>query len=154
MPRKLLPLPNFRQTEESDCLAACAAMALTAIDVNLPYTTLLSALNVKPWGTPHRNILKLAELNLNIRVTYQQGKIPDLRRVLDGGLPPMVFVWTGELPYWSTAVWHAVVLVGYDDRNFYVNDPAFSLSAQPLAIGDFDLAWLAYDSYYAVIDKV
>jgi len=147
-------LSNFRQQEESDCLAACAAMMLRAVNIDLPYSTLLSVLGIKPWGAPHRNILNLAKLSPNISVTYQQGEIPDLRRVLDRGLPPVAFVWTGELPYWSTDVWHAVVLVGYDDQNFYVNDPVFPIPAQPVTVGDFDLAWLAYDSYYAVIEVV
>ncbi len=153
MPKRLLKLANYRQTKESDCLAACASMMLEAVGIVVPYPRLLSILDVAPWGTPHRNICKLLEIIPNVRVTYRQGELTDLYRALDTGLPPAVFVWTGELPYWSIATWHAVVLVGYDKQQFYVNDPAFAVAPQPVGQGDFDLAWLAYDSYYAVVER-
>ncbi|VAW40724.1 hypothetical protein MNBD_CHLOROFLEXI01-4322 [hydrothermal vent metagenome] len=128
-------------------------MTLQAIGTNMSYQNLLSILDIHSWGTPHRNILKLSNLFSTIHVTYKQGEIIDLIRFLDANLSPIAFVWTGELPYWSIPTWHAIVLVGHDDDNFYVNDPAFSATAQPVSIDDFDLAWLAYDSYFAVIEK-
>ena len=127
-------------------------MMLEARGISVPYSRLLSILDVAPWGTPHRNIRKLAEVATNIQVTYKQGELADLCRVLDTGLPPTAFVWTGELPYWSVKTWHAVVLVGYDVQKFYVNDPAFDEAPQLVSQGDFDLAWLAYDSYYAMVE--
>ena len=127
---------------------------LSAHNIVVPYPKLLSILDVKPWGTPHRNIRKLTEIAPNIRVTYRQGELADLHLAMDNGLPPMAFVWTGELPYWPVPTWHAVVLVGYDEHQFYVNDPAFDEAHQPVNKGDFDLAWLAFDSYYAVIEPM
>ncbi len=152
MPKRLLKLANRRQQQESDCLAACAAMMLDALGIAVPYSGLLSVLDVAPWGTPHRNVRRLAEVVPGIRVTYRQGELADLSRALDAGLPPTVFVWTEELPYWPAATWHAVVLVGYDAQSFYLNDPAFEAAPLVVGRGDLDLAWLAYDSYYAVIE--
>lgn len=152
MPKRLLlDIANRKQQKETDCLAACAAMMLDACGVVFPYHRLLSVLDVKPWGTPHRNIREIASIFPYIHVTYQQGALIDLRLALDAGLPPTAFVWTGELPYWSTETWHAIVIVGYDAQNFYVNDPAFDTAPQLVSEGDFALAWLAYDSYYAVV---
>lgn len=91
MPKRLLDLPNHRQQKESDCLAACAAMMLQAIGI--------------------------------------------------------------EVPYWNVGTWHAVVLVGYDEQYLYVNDPAFETAPQAVLCGDLDLAWLAYDSYYAMVQR-
>ena len=153
MPRCLLKLANKRQ-RESDCLAACAAMMLDALGIVVPYPRLLSVLDIAPWGTPHRNIRKLSEIVPNIQVIYKQGELNDLCRALDVGLPPTAFVWTGELSYWSVATWHAVVLVGYDGQSFYVNDSAFDVSPRQVSRGDFDLVWLAYDSYYAVVERM
>jgi ABC-type bacteriocin/lantibiotic exporter with double-glycine peptidase domain len=149
----LLNLPNYRQEKESDCLAACAAMMLRALDIEVPYPELLSILDVAPWGTPHHNIVHLEELVPGVQVKYGQGELVDLNRALDSGLPLTVFVWTAELPYWSVTTWHAVVVVGYDERYFYVNDPAFDEAPQVVLRGDLDLAWLAYDSYYAVVER-
>jgi hypothetical protein len=45
----LLNLPNYRQQKESDCLAACAAMMLRDLEIEVPYPELLSILDVAPW---------------------------------------------------------------------------------------------------------
>lgn len=59
---------------------------------------------------------------------------------------------TVELLYWNKEENnHAVVVVGLDDDYVYVNDPAFLNAPIQVARGDFDLAWLAKDEYYAVI---
>ncbi len=154
MPSRFLELANQRQKEESDCLAACAVMMLDTCGIVVPYRKLLSILDVATWGTPHRNICKLVEIVPHIRVIYKQGELVDLYRTLDAGLPPTAFVWTAELPYWTVETWHSVVLVGYDAQKFYINDPAFDVAPQSVSQGDFDLAWLAYDSYYAVVEPV
>lgn len=128
-------------------------MMLRALEIEVPYPELLSILDVAPWGTPHRSIVRLEELVPGIRVKYGQGELDDLHRALDSGLPPTVFVSTVELPYWSIRTWHAVVVVGYDERRFYMNDPAFEEAPQAVLHGDLDLAWLAYDSYYAMVER-
>jgi hypothetical protein len=128
-------------------------MMLGMLDIEVPYSDLLSVLDIAPWGTPHRNIVRLEELVPAIHVRYGQGELIDLYRAVGAGLPPTAFVWTGDLPYWAVTTWHARVIVGYDDRYFYVNDPAFEAAPQMVLRGDLDLAWLAYDSYYAVVER-
>ncbi|MCB8943909.1 MAG: C39 family peptidase [Ardenticatenaceae bacterium] len=154
MPKQLLPVPHHKQKAESDCLAACTAMMLATLNIQLPYTRLLSILDIKPWGTPHRNIQKLAELAPGVHVIYKQGTITDLFQLLDTGKAVVVFVWTGDLPYWHLETWHAVVIIGYDEHYFYLNDPAFDDAPQAVSHGDLDLAWIAYDTFFAVIEKL
>lgn len=67
------------------------------------------------------------------------------------GVPPIVFVWTSNLPYWSVNTPHAVVVVGIDAENVLVNDPAFNSAPQSIAAGDFLLAWAEFDYRYATI---
>ncbi len=153
MPKQLLTVPHRPQQEESDCLAACAAMTLAALGQQPDYDALLSVLDVKPWGTPHRNIQQLNRVAPDIQITYRQGALPDLFRALNAHTPVILFVWTGDLPYWTLETWHAVVVVGHDETDFYLNDPAFPIAPQIVSHGDLDLAWIAYDAYYAVITK-
>ena len=154
MPKHLLKVPHHKQQKESDCLAACAAMLLTAQNIHLPYSQLLAVLDVAPWGTPHRNFRLLAEHMPHIQVTYRQGSLADLFQAIDQGHPVVVFVWTGELSYWQIETGHAVVIVGYDQHYFYLNDPAFDEASQIVTHGDLDLAWIAYDTYYALVERI
>lgn len=136
MPRRFLTVPHQPQRLESDCLAACAWMVLAAAGAAADYDMLLAALNIKPWGTPHRNIRQLEELIDRIQVTYRQGVLADVFHALDEGQPVILFVWTGDLPYWALETWHAVVVVGYDEDHFYLNDPAFPTAPQVVTHGD------------------
>ena len=58
---------------------------------------------------------------------------------------------TGELPYWTYGTDHALLVVGCDEDQMYVNDPACSEFPITVPWGDFELAWLARDYYYALI---
>ena len=58
-----------------------------------------------------------------------------------------------ELPYWHERGGHAVVVIGIDDDSIYLNDPSFPQSPQVVSHGDFLLAWLEADEYYAIIRK-
>lgn len=152
MPRRFLTVPHQPQRLESDCLAACAFMALAAIGVTADYDALLAVLDTRPWGTPHRNIRQLPDQIASIQVTYRQGILTDVFHALDAGQPVILFVWTGDLPYWAIETWHAVVVVGYDEEQFYLNDPAFLTAPQTVSHGDLELAWIAHDTYYALIE--
>ena len=59
-----------------------------------------------------------------IRVPYQQPRTR-VRDALEGDIPPIIFVTTGELPYWDDDTAHAILLVGLDDMTALINDPAF-----------------------------
>jgi hypothetical protein len=128
-------------------------MMLNAIGIDVPYRRLLSILEIQSWGTAHRNIQLLERLRLDIQIDYQQGVLDDLRAALNAGYPPAVFLQAGELPYWHARTRHAVVLVGYDDDSFYVNDPYFEHAPQVVSFGDLDLAWSEAEEVYAVITR-
>ena len=148
-----LKIPHIRQRAKSDCLVACAAMMLTAVDVNIDYSRLQSQLGFKGGGLTYRRLQLLTRVRSDLHVILQQGSIQHLMKAIDAGTPPAVFIVTGELPYWSETVYHAVVLVGYTETEFYINDPAFAYAPQVVSIGDLDLAWLEYDSYFAVVQR-
>lgn len=61
-----------------------------------------------------------------------------------------------ELPYWSSSTDHALVVVGYDEAHIFVNDPDRPEAEVPISIprGDFELAWLERDYFYALVTPI
>lgn len=100
-------------------------------------------------GTPYRNIQRLVELGLI--VALKTGSDIDLRLAVDQETPPIAFLMTGDLPYWSANTSHAVVVVGYDDQTILLNDPMFDEAPQRVSWGDFMLAWSEQDYAFAIV---
>jgi ABC-type bacteriocin/lantibiotic exporter with double-glycine peptidase domain len=142
-------VPHLLQRSDADCLAACAAMVLAYLDRAMDYAELLSLLKIRPHGAPAGNIRLLASLNLN--VVYSKTDMVGLEAMLQQGHPVIVFVRTGELPYWKYSTNHALLVVGYDESQLYVNDPYCSEAPIAVPRGDFELAWLEHDYRYALI---
>lgn len=147
----LLPVPHHKQIGTADCLAACAAMALAYIGQPVPYNQLLTLLAVGPIGAPRRNIVRCTSPSVD--VVYREANIPLLAEMVQHRLPVIVFVDTGELPYWSYATSHAVVVTGVQAEQIFVNDPAFAEAPIQVPVGDFDLAWLNADYMCAIISR-
>jgi len=125
-------------------------MVLLYLGKRINYHQLVRLLQTRPgYGTPFSNVRILT--NLQITVIYKQGRLIDLLSILQAGKPIITPVQTSELPHWMTDAAHAVVVVGMDDKMVYINDPAFPNAPIPVPHGDFDLAWLTHDEYYAVL---
>jgi len=152
MPSLFLPVEHVQQHQDGECLAACAAMVLNFTRISVSYHRLLKVLDVESgFGTPAFKIRNLSRLG--IKVDYRQGSIQELRNHLQVGQPCIVFLRTGDLPYWHRITEHAVVIVGVDDEHVYLNDPAVVLAPMQVSLGDFDLAWLERDEMYAVLTR-
>ncbi len=116
------------------------------------YDDLLKVLDIGPIGAPRRNIVRLA--SRNISVVYREATVAILLDLVQHGVPVIVFVDTGELPYWSSVTNHAVVVVGADAEQVLVNDPAYPEAPIAVAVGDFELAWLNCEYMCAVIRTI
>ena len=149
MPNTLLNIPHHPQRSDGDCLAACAAMVLEHLGVSVGYDRLLRLLDVKPYGTPGSRLKNLGDLGVNVR--YALGTLQELLEYLVDEKPCIVLVRTGQLPYWTYATDHAIVVVGFDGEAVYVNDPAFEQAPQRVPQADFELAWMEFDYRYVVI---
>ncbi|MFN8492248.1 MAG: cysteine peptidase family C39 domain-containing protein [Caldilineaceae bacterium] len=149
----LLAISHLRQSQEADCLAACAQIILQDLQIPIPYDRLLKVLETEQAGSYFSKLKKL-EFELRMTVELAQGS-DDLDRLygyLNQALPIIAFVSTAELKsYWATATFHAVVVVGLDDEIIYVNDPYFADAPKEVPRGEFTLAWLEQDYWYAVI---
>ena len=151
MPANSLAVPHLEQSGEGDCLPACAAMILAYLQEPVDVTRIARLLGTQEFGSIASRIQKLAEWNYE--VVYQSGSLARLRDLIAADVPPIAFVWTGDLPYWAINTPHAVVVIGLDNDNVYVNDPAVSISPQSISVGDFLLAWAEFDNRYATITR-
>ena len=148
---RLLSIEHHLQEERAGCLAACAQMALACVGVRQSQQKLNRLFGLKPEGVPSSRIVRLE--NLGVVVHYVVGDEQSLRAAIDRGVPPIVFLLTGDLPAWKVNLRHAVLVVGYDEHLVYINDPEFPVAPQKVTWGDFMLAWSEFDYRCALIES-
>lgn len=100
-------------------------------------------------GTPASRIRRLAVRGFD--VIYRTGSLAELETWLEQDVPCILFVRTGELPYWDVDTAHAVVLVGLSAEQAYLLDPAVDQVPVTVSPDDLLLAWSYFDYTYAVL---
>ena len=149
---KILPVPHHLQLDDGYCLPACIQMVLAYWGVERDQRDIADKLGLIPGaGIPGNRIKILSSKKLE--VSYGAGELVDLENALDQEIPPIILVYTGELPYWEQATAHAVVLLGFDEQAVHLNDPAIAQGDISVSLGDFELAWLEMANLYTLIAK-
>ena len=144
-----LPVPHLQQDKPAWCLPACAAMVAAYWKQPLYQADIARWLGTTPIGTPSSRIQKISRHGFD--VVYQTGSWAQLVEWLEQQVPCIVFVRTGELPYWAVDTPHAVVLAGIATESVFLFDPAFSEAPLEAPVDAFMLAWSYSDYTYAVI---
>ena len=124
-------------------------MVLEFYGYSISEAKLARRLGTQAFGTPAPNLFRLERLGFT--VSYESVTLATLRANLEASIPCLVFVLTGELPYWNENAAHVVVAIGIDDEAIYVNDPAFDEAPQTIPLDYFLLAWSEFDHRCAVI---
>jgi ABC-type bacteriocin/lantibiotic exporter with double-glycine peptidase domain len=152
MPPQLLFVEHSIQEGEVGCLAACAQMVLRRLGITVDQRRLNWLFDQVELGALLSHIQRLT--HYGVKVALQAGDENDIKQAIDQGTPPVVFVRTSQLTtYWQEDAQHAVVVIGYDERHFYVNDPAFPDAPKLVPIDEFVLAWLELDYIYALVSR-
>lgn len=148
--RVYLPeVPHFLQTHDGSCLEASVCIILAYFGSPVTEETVSTLFDALPEGTPASRVLRLRQWNFH--VIYQSASVHDLRSWLQRGIPPIVFVQTGFLEYWSINVRHAVVVVGLDETTIWLHDPAFAEAPHSCLLDGFLAAWAEMDETVAII---
>jgi hypothetical protein len=100
---------------------------------------LRSLLDTQPTGTPARNVMRLQ--GSAFEVYLRPSNLAALQQVLAAGQPPIVFVQTGALGYWSMDIFHTAVLTGLDATTASLHDPYFATAPQTTSLATFEKAW-------------
>ncbi len=177
----MLEVPYIRQFNRSSCVAACFEMvfAYYGVKVNqrilykkaeptsrgLPYPDLMLALKDKNfrlerWSN-HRTIYNKARTErakkLGLIRFHSKASLPLLKGFLKKGMPVIIGVhlstWKDQKLYQGDT--HAVVIVGYKNNKFMVNDPATGLHWRGFKVGTRHLktAWDKCDNAMSVLTK-
>lgn len=147
-------LSNFahrRQRLEADCLVACAAMVLDYLGITRSDAWLTRLLETTAIGTPFSNIERLADA-LGLVVEYAEwATLTRFAPYLEEGLPIIVAVDSDAPDQWPYYQNHAVVVVGFNDDEVYINNPAAFDAPEVVDMNTFLWAWSRRDYEYAVI---
>lgn len=149
MPTILRNVSHVLQTADSDCLVACAQMVLDFVGVHKSYDELAKVLGTRWFGTPARNLKNLETKELTVVLTEMD--LNDIQLCLQQQQPVIAFVHTADLSYWVEPTNHAVVVIGFDERHFYLHDPFFQNAPQKVPSEQLALAQLHFDHLCAVI---
>lgn len=150
MPTVWQKVPPFRQSTEGRCLEACVCMLLAHLESPVLESKVSALFEATEIGTPASRVLRLKKWGYH--VLYRSASLAELRGWLEEGSPPIVFVHTQFLDYWTSNSPHAVVLVGMDDSQLYLRDPAFPTALQTCSLDGFLAAWTEMDEVAAVIN--
>jgi ABC-type bacteriocin/lantibiotic exporter with double-glycine peptidase domain len=134
-----LSVPHFKQEQGASCTAACVRMVLAYYGRTHSEDELRQLLGTGPRGTPAQNVKHLAALGFDVEVKFSNAA--ELAAALLGGTPPLVYLETGPLDYWSIACAHVVVLVGMELAAVSLNDPFFDSAPQRASLASFHQAW-------------
>ena len=144
-----LDVPFQRQLEPSWCLPACVCMVAAYLEQPLLQEDVARWLDTQYLGTPASRVQRLTQRGFS--VIYREGSLNEVRRLLDEGVPPIVFVQAGELSYWDVDTWHALVLVGIDEGTVQALDPMHGEHPVKIEIDELMLAWSHFDYKYAAL---
>jgi hypothetical protein len=102
-------------------------------------------------GTPASRVLCLKRWGY--QVIYRSAALDELKGWLADNKPPIVFLRTLFLDYWTEDTFHAAVVVGIEGQKVYLNDPAFETAPQVCSLDSFLAAWAERDEGVALIEQ-
>ena len=149
MPSSWLNVPHFQQELDYSCVAACARMVLAHYGDLRAEAELRTLLDTQPTGTRAGNVMRLS--SPDFEVYLRPSNLLELQQVLAANQPPIVFLQTGTLEYWSMDIFHTAVLVGIDATTVALNDPYFATAPQTTSLQSFEKAWAQTGQFTAFI---
>ena len=128
----MLSFPEFRQTYEYDCGANAMQSILAYYGFDVAECEIMKLARTKAkTGTPIAGLKKVAK-KYNLKYDGKKMTVADLKKYLDRKIPVILLLqaWTKkekiDWPKWWSEN-HYVVVIGYDKKKIYFEDPASTL---------------------------
>lgn len=144
---------NIQQQNDLECLISCCQQVLRHLGIEKEDTWLWRQLQATTGEvTSFNNLIQLQNsLGLVVEMYEFKDDVLQFSSYLELSLPIIVAV-DADLPYeWPYYKEHAVVIIGYDDDNVYVNDPAQDETGLAVDMDIFLHAWARRGYQFAVI---
>jgi hypothetical protein len=106
-------------------------------------------LDTQPTGTRAGNLMRLSGPALEVHL--RSSTLIELQKALADNQPPIVYLKTGSLEYWSRDVFHTAVLVGADTISVALHDPYFAAGPQTISLQSFVNAWAQTGQFTALL---
>ena len=128
MAKKILYIPDVLQFSDYDCGDMCVQAVLAYYGTDLNEVKLLKKLKTrKSDGTSSDHITEFFEKEM-FKVETRSMDIEDLKSFINRKIPVIILAqaWKkSKVRYQKTkAFGHYMVVIGYDDKNIYLEDPA------------------------------
>ncbi len=149
MPSSWLSVPHFQQELEASCVAACVRMVLAHYGDIRTEGDLRWLLDTQPTGTRAGNTMRLSGPAYEVYV--RPSNLVELQKVLADNQPPIVFLKTGSLEYWTLDIFHTAVLIGLDALTVALDDPFLATAPQTTSLQSFEKAWAQTGQFTAFI---
>ena len=149
MPSSWLNVPHFQQELDCSCVAACVRMVLAHHGNIRTEAELRLLLDTRATGTRAGNVMRLSGPALEVYL--RPSNEVELQKVLAANQPPIVFLKTGSLEYWSMDIYHTAVLVGLDAMTVALHDPYFATAPKTTSLQSFAKAWAQTGQFTAFL---
>lgn len=144
-----LNVPHLQQRKLAWCLPAYIAMVSAYWEQPLYQEDIARWLGTTDIGTPSVRIQRLHQYGF--QVDYGEGSLANLAISLSDRYPAILFVRTGDLPYWTIDTPHAIVLAGLTAETAFVFDPWLASVPARVTPDEQLLAWSHFDYTCAVL---
>lgn len=142
--------PNIIQTLYYDCGATALMTVLMYFGIDARLKTLKKETETKKSGTTPERLVEVSR-KYGLRAELVESMLSDdLEKSIDEGLPVLISIQIKREPkkdiskIWGTG--HFLVVIGYDDNNFYFEDPMFPFITY-LSKKELEERWHDSDNY-------
>ena len=156
-PLELVQKKHYPQKAKNACVPAALRMVLSSFSPELgeKYSeeNLLSFLGTAETGSVLENLYRLEELGFRVEVA--PSNLTEIHLYLTSIKKPLIaVVYTEYLPYLAASSLHAVVIVGIDEQNVFLNAPLLDGAPIVISVEEFQRAWYFWGNVIIILEPL